>query len=319
MEQYTVIFHRADYDGEFCRETARKFLPPNTVFIGWDFGDPPIDDKLLAAPNLIIMDLPVDQPFGLLFKDGWICRGGEQVQPIDRWSSGNITWIDHHKSAIDSHPASIPGYRIDGVAACRLAWQWFSHQAEWLRAAPGQYELPGKKMFTGRVVDEPLAVRLAGEYDVWDHVASNFADVSFQFGLDSQEIIPWTQILDHGFGAENVTGSIVADGRAAERCYAKRDADVMRSRSFIVEWRGLKFLALTVARCNSNTFAAKDVPETGHDALMAFYYTGKEWSFSLYHAAHRKEIDLSVIAKSYDGGGHRGACGFRVRNIPFIL
>ena len=95
-------------------------------------------------------------------------------------------------------------------------------------------------------------------------------------------------------------------------CYRKRDADVVNSRSFIVEWEGLKFLALTTARCNSLTFAAKDVPETGHDALMAFFFNGKKWRFSLYHVEHRKDIDLSLIAVKHGGGGHRGACGFEM-------
>lgn len=73
-----------------------------------------------------------------------------------------------------------------------------------------------------------------------------------------------------------------------------------------------------LARCNSNTFAARDIPETGHDALLAFYWTGKHFSVSMYHAAHRKELDLSQIAVRFGGGGHRGACGFRSKSLPFI-
>jgi hypothetical protein len=90
----------------------------------------------------------------------------------------------------------------------------------------------------------------------------------------------------------------------------------MMERSFIVEFEGLKFLALTTARCNSLTFAAKDVPETGHDALMGFYFTGQKWSVSLYHAKHNTGIDLSLIAVKYGGGGHRGACGFQLQTLP---
>ena len=37
---------------------------------------------------------------------------------------------------------------------------------------------------------------------------------------------------------------------------------------------------------------------------------GKIWTVSLYHAKHNTGIDLSEIAKKYNGGGHRGACGF---------
>jgi nanoRNase/pAp phosphatase (c-di-AMP/oligoRNAs hydrolase) len=54
---------------------------------------------------------------------------------------------------------------------------------------------------------------------------------------------------------------------------------------------------------------------------MGFYYTGKDWAFSLYHAKHRTDLDLSTIAVKYGGGGHRGACGFRLdslKDMPFL-
>ena len=59
------------------------------------------------------------------------------------------------------------------------------------------------------------------------------------------------------------------------------------------------------------------VGETGHDALCGFYFNGKKWTVSLYHAKHRTDLDLSKIAVKYGGGGHRGACGFTTEIFPF--
>jgi uncharacterized protein len=100
-----VIYHSADFDGIFCREIARKFLPPDTIFIGWNYGDPveEIKNGINDEDRLYILDLSIDELMG----------------------HPNLIWIDHHKSAIEKYPATIPGYRIDGVAACRLVWQWF--------------------------------------------------------------------------------------------------------------------------------------------------------------------------------------------------
>lgn len=301
----TVIHHSADYDGIFCREIARKFLP-DAELIGWDFVDKP-----LAFPSsevIYVMDLPIDRVFGFEFRGPDMLIKGTKVGTIGDYK--HIVWIDHHKSSIDSHPASIPGYRIDGVAACRLAWQWFTRQG-------GNYPggLPIKQDFVERKVEEPIAVRLAGEYDVWDHRGDG--DLEFQFGLDATALTPagWECLLSEMAGT--YAQEIVHRGKAAMQCYAKRDADVMRTRSFRVNWEGLNFLALNTPRCNSNTYASLDIPETGHDALMAFFFNGKDWNFSLYHAAHRKDIDLSQIAVKYGGGGHRGACGFRVAKLPF--
>jgi hypothetical protein len=55
-----------------------------------------------------------------------------------------------------------------------------------------------------------------------------------------------------------------------------------------------------------------------HEGLFGFNWTGKKWRVSLYHAPHRTDIDLSVIAVKYGGGGHRGACGFRCDKLPFL-
>lgn len=307
-----VIYHRADYDGLFCREIARKFMP-EAELIGWDFGDPPFDLQALKAPlpRIYILDLPVDRVFG------WAT-----VPP----GMQDLVWIDHHASAIASHPADIPGYRIDGVAACRLAWQWFQQGHDRSNTSGVCACLPTKEQLVARAAFEPLAVCLAGEYDVWAHEPSEGKCVSFQFGLDGQYALDWELLLATGASAEAEVKRIIHDGRAIQQCYAKRDAAIMRARSFLVQWQELTFLALNTARCNSNTFAARDVPETGHDALLAFCWDGRAWHVSLYHAAHRKDLDLSILAVragkdpeygALGGGGHPGACGFRAHSLPF--
>jgi hypothetical protein len=143
------------------------------------------------------------------------------------------------------------------------------------------------------------------------------AKLAFQFGLDSQEVVNFDLLLSgHG---DWYARDIVKDGVAAMRCYAKRDADIIRTRGFNLQFEGLTFLVLNTARCNSNTFAALDMPETGHDALMGFYFNGSKWTVSMYHAAHRKDLDLSLIAVKYGGGGHRGACGFTAKSLKDVL
>lgn len=304
----TVVYHSADFDGIFCGEIAKKFLGTEGVnYIGWNFGDAPLPIPGPEIESVYVMDLPLDAPFGVKMPFG--------LTAVVRNDVNGLVWIDHHKSAIESHPRDIPGYRIDGVAACRLAWQFFEQQRI-LNVGGPLVLLPKKSDFIDRQVSEPLAVRLAGEYDVWDHRGDG--DLEFQFGLDSLESPAWGRILSMADEEQGYTMAIVLDGRAAMKCYAKRDADVMRERSFLVEWEGLKWLALNTARCNSQTFADKDMPETGHAALLAFYWNGKVWTVSLYHARYRTDLDLSLIAVKYGGGGHRGACGFTCAKLPFI-
>ena len=298
----TVIHHSADYDGIFCREIARKFLP-DAKLIGWDFADAPLTS--FPDGNVVVMDLPVDRPYGFDFnKPETILSVFGDVDGM-KDANSRLVWIDHHKSSIESHPKEIPGYRIDGVAACRLAWQWFTHN------------IANKEDFIERKVSEPIAVRLAGEYDIWDK-RHEWTD-KFQFGLRLKEP-KWDMLLQSNPSVESDAEvlDMVNSGEIAQGYQQKIDAGLVTYKSFRLKWEGLDFLCLNTGRFNSLTFAALDKPETGHDALLGFMWNGKVWTVSLYHANHRKDIDLSLIAVKHGGGGHKGACGFTAKTLPFI-
>lgn len=296
MSEQTVIYHSADYDGIFCREIAKKFLGEEGVeYIGWNFGDPLV--PFVPDRFYYVLDLSPDcfEIFGTL--------------PVALVK--NCIWIDHHKTSIEKWNQNIPGYRIDGVAACRLAWQWFT-LCERIQPPPFT-----KEEFVCRKVLEPLAVRLVGEYDIWDNRdpdaetfqyalrCSNDYDESLQSLLTPNAVVLIEEMLKQGLVAQD---------------YVQRnDASICKSLTWLMEWEGLKFLCVNHARFNALLFAAKDVPETGHDALLGFKFDGRQWAVSLYHAKHRTDLDLSEIAKKHGGGGHRGACGFTCKTLPFNL
>lgn len=285
-----VIYHRADFDGLFCREIARKFLN-EAELIGWDYGDP----EPIVAPEdaLYILDLSVP---------------GLMAHP-------NLTWIDHHKSAMEKYPDTIAGYRIDGVAACRLAWQYFSYVPP--RAT--------KQDFIDRAVSEPLAVRLAGEYDIWDKRDPN-AEL-FQHGLRSRELGEnmWELLLSgptpeqdgkHG-AAELVVAALLDAGESIQYVKTRENESIITGSGFTLEFEGLKFLACNAARYNSQLFTAGLKPE--HEGCFGFNWDGKQWRVSLYGVPGKPEVDLSKIAVKHGGGGHKQACGFRCDKLPFLV
>ena len=312
MNKTTVVHHSADFDGLFCREIAKKFLP-DAELIGWDFGD-----KRLVIPDhrIYVLDLPVDRVFGFKYEPGDADKNPPQ-------HPAGLVWIDHHKSSIETHPTAIPGYRIDGVAACRLAWAWFAT----LQKNTGEPEaavdsataaaiFPDKAAYVERRVTEPLAVRLAGEYDIWDKRDPN-AEL-FQHGLRSQELteLTWKLLLIDDGSADSVVESLLHNGKVLQFARTKENESVIKRQGFDVEWEGLKFLACNHAMFNSHLFTAGIKPE--HEALLGFRFDGKAFHVSLYHAPGKEHHDLSLIAVKHGGGGHRGACGFRVAKLPFI-
>jgi uncharacterized protein len=296
MNKTIVIHHSADFDGLFCREIAKKFLP-DAELIGWDYGNPtPLIPKCTedGQPGCQLYMLDISIP--------------------ELMDYPGLIWIDHHKSAIDKFNPGINGYRIDGVAACRLAWQWFLDQ--WRKSTGMVTLLPDKTEYVERRVVEPLAVRLAGEYDIWDKRDPR-AEL-FQHGLRSRELTPdiWDTILGNVTENSITVDTLLEGGKVLQYSSTQNNASIIKDIGFDLEWEGLKFLACNHARYNSHLFTAGLTPE--HDACFGFKWTGKDWSISLYHAPGKEHHDLSLIAVKHGGGGHRGACGFRTNKLPFL-
>lgn len=333
--KYAIIYHDADFDGKLSNEVCRHWLAtkhPGSVIhsYGWDYGRPePVTSQLA-------------------FDDGsmeGVCAGWEHYDRIfivdlsvDTLMArtdlrDKIVWIDHHKSALEKwdhvveeghyhpdNPVSVKpfaGYRIDGVAACRLCWQFFLHWVPDINefGAVNPYSvLPGKVGFVARCVPEPRLIRLVGEYDVWDHRDPDTKPL--QFGLracSGQELgrLVFEQFSDTPEG-DALLLDVVAGGRMVQLYCDAQNLDYASKFAHTIQWEGLTFCALNIAqRGNSDLFHGAVGPR--HDALFAWRFDGPSGSciVSLYHAPGKTHLDLSEIAKKYGGGGHRGACGFR--------
>lgn len=292
-----VIYHRTDFDGIFCREIAYRNYP-GAAFIGWNYGDP--------------------IPAGIQ-KDDWVGMLDITIDELIRHP--RLIWIDHHKTSIEKYDKSgsgydITGYRIDGVAACRLAWQWFNldHQSSGSR----NFGLPVKQDFIDRKVSEPLAVRLAGEYDVWDKRDSRVDD--FQAGLRSRELTfkDWNILLSIGPSADALVKSLCDYGAQINSIRRRAYKELILSQGFDIELDGLKLLACCTHELDFGRMLFEAGIKPHHDGVMAFTFTGKDWRFGLYGVPNKPDIDLSKIAIKRGGGGHKQACGFRAKELSFI-
>lgn len=321
MNNIAIIYHNADFDGklsnEACRYWLAKLYPDATIHsYGWDYGRPlptvfdgcsgDAEDGTPASWSdydlIYIVDLSVDE-----------LMGNEDLR-------SKIVWIDHHKSAInkwdrladmgDKPCPYFMGYRIDGVAACRLCWQWFLVDM-------GDYgPMPNKQDYLDRQVDEPMILRLAGEYDIWDHRDPRGKALQFGLrqlspeGLASLIRVEFDGVKDSTDGdSSKALEDCVLSGIAIKRyCDINNDA-YARNFCQTIHWRGLCWCALNIGqRGNSDLLRGGIKPE--HQALFAWRWTGSKVSVSLYHAPGHEDLDLSEIAVAFNGGGHRGACGF---------
>ena len=299
----TIIYHRSDPDGWFSNTVCRKFLPSDTVSIGWDYSDPV--PKLPAEGDIYMVDISVDT----------ILDGRSDV------NRDRVIWIDHHKTAIDRwNKLNIRGLRIEGVAACRLCWKWF-HPATWS-------EEPELKFidWSQRQPGEPEALFLVGLRDVWKHDGTahkqtcnhlNLALVAYR----DNERLRYCLIDggDHSVALddEEILTNLLRDGAAIERYADNLNKEHAERGAMVRHWRGLDWMILNSQARGSKVLSdhAWPVPV---DALMVWAVGGDgQVNLSLYHAPGRTDLDLSVIAKEHGGGGHPGACGFRT-NLTII-
>jgi hypothetical protein len=306
MKDILVLHHSADFDGICSREVARKALGDTAEYLGYDYGQPVPDISGYSTVYLIDISLPIE---------------------VMRANAAKMIVIDHHKTLIDAvepFKSEFKGYYcIDGVAACRLAYQYF-HRSAGHAMSIGQWQcVPDKQDYLDHRVVEPYAVRLLGEYDVWCKTDQNTDP--FQLGILAEEKPDWSLLLQlrgvAGVGTErglvNYLESLIANGRTIQRFTEVTNADISKTRGFDVEFEGLKFRALNTARCNSLTFTAALRLE--HDGCLGYYYNGRHWKVSFYGVPHKPDVDLSVIAKKYGGGGHRQACGCEFEELPPFL
>lgn len=326
MKTIAIIYHDADFDGKLSNEVCRYWLakqhPEAHIHsYGWDYGR--------AVPAVQALDAQAES-LGAEFD--WVSYDAIYIVDlsVDELMArpelrDKIVWIDHHKSAIekwdatpsdaDPEPQCFAGYRIDGVAACRLCWEWFSGwEADKLIDAG----LPEKRHFVCRLVNEPRLIRLAGEWDVWDKRDPDAEPL--QYGLRALDAVGLRTAAEVAFAggrdAEILLQAYIADGRTI-MSYCQKQADEHAIKhAHDVRFYGLTFCCLNIGGPGNSTLLRAAV-KPRHDALMAWRFDGQKAYVSLYHALGKEQHDLSRIAVDWKGGGHRGACGFRT-SLPSL-
>lgn len=191
--------------------------------------------------------------------------------------------IDHHKTSLGR-----PGIVDMSFAACELAWGYFM----------------GAKSL-------PRSVQLLGQYDSWRKGPMWETDVlPFQWGMRAEETQPGSHIWYQVFADE--IDSIIQLGKKI-LIYQEQADRIRMQRAFPLTFEGLRFIVVLGGPAGSNAFKSVWDPAK-YDAMMVVEYG---WKVSMY--TEKPNIDLSVIAKKYGGGGHAGAAGFQPNNPGYFL
>lgn len=140
--------------------------------------------------------------------------------------------------------------------------------------------------------------------DVIDKRCPVCGSKEFAIGPDSEV---WRRLLRSG---SSMMADILLRGDIALRVEAKTNEVYATSCAYETEFEGLRCIAMNRMCCNSKAFDPI-VDPVRHDAMLTWGWRGGKWTVSLYAA--REDVDVSVIARRYGGGGHKGAAGFQCR------
>lgn len=219
----------------------------------------------------------------------------------------NVTWIDHHKTAIEKYQGfehKVRGVRYDGIAGCMLTYCYVHHMTQ-----RGEGDIKPFDILMAK--DAPKFTKLIADWDVW----------KFDFGDDTRHFITAFNAYDFEpsselwhrffvFPDEMACGSLIQEGITMTTFRDGWAKDYMKL-GFETKFEGSKCFAVNLGHCNSEYF--KSLPSGKYDALMPFVFDGNQYTVSLYSTT----IDVSEIAKIYGGGGHKGAAGFQCKTLPF--
>lgn len=269
------FYHSADLDGHCAGASVKHFLP-QAELIGINYGDTFPWEKV-KREDVIMVDFSL-QPF---------------AQMVRLAEESELTWIDHHKSAIEEYITSnilLDGLQRDGIGACALVWNYFDHEV-------------------------PEAVRLLAEYDVWNH--TDPATLPFQWGMRMDETRPELSMdfWEYLFSLKKTQlMPWFEKGNLLLKYQAQENEKYIRACAFETELDGLKCIAVNKMLTNSQLFDSVWNPEK-YDVMLTFGFRKGKWTVSLYST--KQEVDVSTIAKNRGGGGHKGASGFQCESLPF--
>lgn len=290
-----VIYHDADLDG-VCSGAIAHMKYPEARLLGHDYKREFDIECVEVGEDVIMADISLPMPI--------------MEQIAER--SNSFLWLDHHVSAMKEYEAYfgvIAGthntlghkkmtyiYRSD-ISACEMCW---------------------KEFFTGQVM--PESVHMLGEYDTWRGNGSdrwNNVILPFQYGMRVAGFTP--EVLAYFLKNSQSNQEVIMVGQSIMLYQASKDRRLMEksfdARLNIPAENGVVRCLVCNGAYNSTAFESK-WDENKYDVMVGISFDGKMWGVSL---RTTKDIDLSAIAKSFGGGGHKKAAGCGVDDLRKIL
>lgn len=288
-------FHHNDMDGHCAAHWVLALAKttddrPKTL-ISCDFKNPVSIELVEPGEQVYIVD------YGLK---------PDQIKELQKITS-DITWIDHHKTAIDAYAKAgldLRGIRYDGVAACVLTHLYLNTLTD---GGLGDIK-PVEDINRLVQATVPYHTRLVGDRDVWAFCYGD--DTKYlHAGLQTLDTQPKSPIWGRLHEDEQFFREVLVRGQITEEYKKQQRQLLIKNFAFKRKFEG--YNAVIINAIGSREMF--DVLEDAFDLFISCIFDGKKYHLTLYSDT----IDVSKLAVRYGGGGHKGAAGFQAAQLPF--
>lgn len=271
------IYHKSDFDGQCSAAIVGHKFYEQVAFLPMDYNDiKDFEPESLGSGSIIYM---VD--FSL----------SPEKMNILYDKHTEFHWIDHHISAIKDINLTIPGKRDITKAACELTWE---------------YLFPETQL--------PKVVEFLGIYDSWRH-NNDPKILAFQLGLRNYDTNPQNSTIWSSLFAatekSKIFKEIISQGEVIQKYIDRHHENLIKYQSYPTTFQSLSCLVINTTEKGSLLFGDRI-----HEFDLCISYSRSKdlsWNYNLY--SNKPDISCADIAKSYGGGGHKGAAGFILKEL----
>lgn len=211
----------------------------------------------------------------------------------------DIIHIDHHISTMNLYEKypfyeNLKGIRSDSCSGAALTWMWFKHCS---------FE------------DCPLFIKFVSDYDCWQFVykeKTNYFKLGVEGGKYNALDDIWNNLIIESEESDTeLFDNLLYRGKIIRDYVDENNTIYRNSYSYETEINGLRCLAVN-KKCNSWVFGKY---YDKYPIVMVWAFNGEKYVYSIFSGD--PNVDCSKIAESYGGGGHQGAAGFALNDMPF--
>lgn len=303
------IFHHDDLDGKCAANVIYKNY--KTLKRVYDLKDELSPSDFIESGYNRKPDLSIVKDDEMVAILDYHIEPEEMKQLIGRIGIDKVIWIDHHKSNIEKYDNSdIDLIEMKGIRNIDYSGAYLTFF--WIKVTAMGWEVPKTKP-EDMYVFTPEYIKLVDQWDTFKWKKTGNVDAyHYMLGMNMFDLSPMSSVWEN---AKNDKETMIERGQIIAEYKQTMAKAIIKRTGFATELEGIKIYAANFPLCSSVDF--EGIEGIGEYDIVAPFYRNPDGKYTVSLYSSNPSVDCSEIAKKYGGGGHKGASGFSVYELPF--